>query len=192
MKRIYLGVILGLALAGTSNGLSAADETRPDPKTQQLYDGAQSGKMIQLPIAGDFQPPKKPGLPPLKWNLLSGSRGTLEYLRDEKGGSIMMTPATQSSSLGIYSSAVPAVAGNRIRVEATIYGDKIEVLLMQYANGASSQKEVVDADREGKRTVCFFTVKDNAAKGPTKQIRIGFRLKGSAATVADVKVFRIE
>lgn len=171
MKRLCLGIMMSMALTGISPDLTAADR--------------------ELPVEGDFQPPKKPGLPPLKWNRLTGSRGTLEYLRDEKGGSIMMTPAADST-LGIYSPAVPAAAGEKIRIEATVYGDKITVLLMQYAKGASTREQQVDATREGKRIVCNFTVKDIPAKGPTRRIRVGFKLKGSPATVADVKVFRIE
>ena len=171
MKRICKMLALCAIVAGMSPALTAADQA--------------------LPVAGDFQPPRKPGLPPLKWNLLSGSRGTLEYLRDEKGGSIMLTPA-EKATLGIYSPAVPAAAGDNIRVEATVYGEKITVMLMQYAKGASSQTQNVAASKEGKKIVCTFTVADAPAKGPTKQIRIGFKLKDTPATVADVKVFKAE
>ncbi|MBQ9337544.1 MAG: hypothetical protein IJS14_09660 [Lentisphaeria bacterium] len=171
MKRIFTMLTLGLALSGMGMQLTAADQA--------------------LPVAGDFQPPKKPGLPPLKWNLLTGSRGTLEYLRDEKGGSIMLTPAPKAT-LGIYSPAVPAVAGEHIRIEATVYGEKVTVMLMQYAKGASSQTQTVTASKEGKKIVCTFTVKDTPAKGPTKQIRIGFKLKDTPATIAEVKVFKTD
>ena len=171
MKRICTMMMLCLSLAGTVQGLCAADQ--------------------ELTVAGDFQPPRKPGLPPLKWNLLTGSRGTLEYLRDEKGGSIMLTPA-EKATLGIYSPAVPAVAGDKIRIEAMIYGEKITVMLMQYAKGASSQTQNVAASKEGKKIICTFTVANAPAKGPTKQIRIGFKLKDTPATVADVKVFKVE
>ena len=171
MKRICKMLALCALVAGMSPCLTAADQA--------------------LPVAGDFQPPRKPGLPPLKWNLLSGSRGTVEYLRDEKGGSVMLTPA-EKATLGIYSPAVPAAAGDKIRVEAMIYGEKVTVMLMQYAKGASSQTQDVTAAKEGKKIVCSFTVKDTPAKGPTKQIRIGFKLKGTPATIADVKVFKEE
>ncbi len=171
MKRIGTMLALCLALGGTGFGLCAADQA--------------------LPVAGDFQPPKKPGQPPLKWNLLTGSKGTLEYLRDEKGGSIMLTPAPKAT-LGIYSPAVAAVAGEKIRIEAMVYGEKITVMLMQYAKGASSQVQDVTASKDGKKIVCTFTVADTPAKGQTKQIRIGFKLKDTPATISDVKVFKVE
>ena len=146
----------------------------------------------ELNIDGSFQLPRKPGLPPQKWNRLSGSNGSLEILQDEEGVSVMLS-SEKKSRFGIYSAAVAAKAGDRIRIEAQVYADEISVSILQYAKGASSQTQKVKASREGKKISCEFMVADQEAKGPTQSIRVCFQVQnGQQATIANVKAFRLD
>ncbi|MBQ6472168.1 MAG: hypothetical protein IJJ33_09305 [Victivallales bacterium] len=150
------------------------------------------GAETELDIAGKFQAPSKPDLPPLKWNRKSDSKGTLEYLQDGASGSVVMA-SEQGGRMGIYSPAVGAKAGDIIRVEATVHAEEISVCLFQYAKGASSQTQQVKASKEGCRITCTFTVTDVEGKGPTQAIRVCFQTpKGQQATITDAKAYRQE
>ncbi|MBO5822190.1 MAG: hypothetical protein J6R86_04175 [Lentisphaeria bacterium] len=143
-------------------------------------------------VNGDFPEPRKPGLPPAGWNLMSGSKGSLEIIRTGSGNAVLMTSeAGKNVRYGIYSPAIAAVAGDTVEITANIRGNKdATVGIFQYSEprGTSSQNKLVKLTAAGAEVKVKFTVKDTP-KGKTAKIRaVFFVANGSGASVAKPKV----
>lgn len=143
-------------------------------------------------VNGDFPEPRKPGLPPAGWNLISGSKGSLEIIRTGTGNAVLMNSESgKNKRFGIYSPAIAAIAGDVVEISANIRGSKdIAVGIFQYSEpkGTSSQNKRVKVVSDGSEVKLQFTVKDTP-KGKTNKIRAVFFVdNGSGASVASPKV----
>ena len=100
----------------------------------------------ELAVKGNFPAPRKPGLPPAGWNKMSGSKGSIEVIPAENGNAVMLT-AENGARCGIYSPAVAAKAGDKIKVSAQIRGEKVSLGIFQYSDprGTTAQRKTVTA-----------------------------------------------
>ena len=140
-------------------------------------------------VNGDFPEPRKPGLPPAGWNLVSGSKGSLEIIRTGTGNAVLMNSESgKNKRFGIYSPAIAAIAGDVVEISANIRGSKdIAVGIFQYSEprGTSSQNKLVKLTSEGSEVKVRLTVKDTA-KGKTNSIRAVFFVEnGNGASITN-------
>ena len=145
----------------------------------------------ELAIKGNFPAPRKPGLLPASWNKMSGSKGSFEIIPTENGNAVMLN-ADANAKFGIYSPAVAAKAGDKIKISAQVQGEKIALGIFQYSNprGTTSQRQIVNVI-DGKAEA-EFTVADTK-KGKTDKIRVCVYVeKGQGASVLNIKAFRAE
>ena len=143
-------------------------------------------------INGSFPEPRKPGLPPASWNLMSGSKGSLEIIRTGSGNAVLLNSESgKKNRFGIYGPAITAKAGDVVEISARIRGSKnITVGIFQYSEpkGTASQNKLVKLTAEGTDVKVQFIVKDTA-KGKTNKIRAVFYVEdGCGASVASPKV----
>ena len=143
-------------------------------------------------VNGDFPEPRKPGQPPAGWNLVSGSKGSLEIIRTGSGNAVLINSESgKNKKFGIYCPAIAAVAGDVVEISANIRGNKdVSVGIFQYSEpkGTSSQSKRVKVVSEGAEVKLQFTVKDTP-KGKTTKIRAVFFVdNGSGASIATPKV----
>ena len=143
-------------------------------------------------VNGSFPEPRKPGLPPVGWNLMSGSKGSLEIIRTGSGNAVLINSESgKKNRFGIYSPAIAAKSGDVVEISAKIRGSKdISVGIFQYREpkGTSSQNKLVKLTAEGADVKVQFTVKDTA-KGKTANIRAVFFVEnGNGASIANPKV----
>ena len=143
-------------------------------------------------VNGDFPEPRKPGLPPAGWNLMSGSKGSLEIIRTGKGNAVMLNCENgKNNRFGIYSPAITAKAGDVVEISAKIRGSKdIAVGIFQYSEprGTSSQIKFAKLTAEEAEVKRSFTVADTQ-KGKTSKVRAVFYVKtGCGASIVSPKV----
>ena len=144
-----------------------------------------------LNISGDFSQPRKAGAAPKGWNILSGSKGMLEIVRVANGNGVLLN-SEKNGRFGIYTAAIAAKAGDRIRVSAFVRGEKIVFGIFQYGNGRStgSNRKNLTSTTEGSRLEHTFTVSDSP-RGKTDKIRVVFWVeKGGAASIVAPEAFR--
>ena len=147
----------------------------------------------ELTIYGDFPDPVKPGGPPKNWNLVSGAKGSLEFVSTEDGNAVMLS-ADEKKRFGIYSRPAAVKAGDKIKVTAMVRGEKIEFSLFQYGKKFSNPalRKVLKSTVEGKMLEAVFTVTDSP-RGKTDSIRVCFTVEnGSSASIINVKAFLLE
>ena len=147
----------------------------------------------ELAIKGNFQLPRKPGLPPAGWNRISGGKGTLELIQSAEGNSVMLS-ADAGMRFGIYSHPAAAKAGDKVKVTAFVRGEKVILGIFQYStpSGTTAQRQTVTATPEGKEVEAVFTVNDTN-KGKTDRIRVCLLVdKDGAASFTNVKAVTVE
>ena len=143
----------------------------------------------ELAVKGNFPAPRKPGLPPAGWNKMSGSKGSIEVIPAENGNAVMLT-AENGARCGIYSPAVAAKAGDKIKVSAQIRGEKVSLGIFQYSDprGTTAQRKTVTAVNGVAEAE--FTVA-NTRKGTTNAIRICvYAENGQGVSVLNIKAVR--
>lgn len=143
-------------------------------------------------VNGSFPDPRKPGQPPKTWNLVSGSKGSLEVIRTGKGNAVMITSESgKKNRFGIYGPAIAALAGDVVEVSANIRGSKdIALGIFQYSEpkGTASQIKFVKLTTGESEVKQSFIVTDTK-KGKTTKVRAVFYVKdGCSASVASPKV----
>ena len=143
-------------------------------------------------VNGNFPEPRKPGQPPATWNLVSGSKGSLEVIRTGKGNAVMITSESgKNNRFGIYGPAIAAQAGDVVEFSAKIRGSKnIALGIFQYSEpkGTSSQIKFVKLTTEESEVKQSFTVADTK-KGKITKVRAVFYVNdGCSASVASPKV----
>ena len=143
----------------------------------------------ELAVKGNFPAPRKPGLPPAGWNKMSGSKGSIEVIPAENGNAVMLA-AESGARCGIYSPAVAAKAGDKIKVSAQIKGEKVALGIFQYSNprGTTAQRRTVTAVNGVAEAE--FTVADTR-KGATNAIRVCvYAENGQGVSVLNIKAVR--
>ncbi|MBQ9803578.1 MAG: hypothetical protein IJW35_01905 [Lentisphaeria bacterium] len=143
----------------------------------------------ELAVKGNFPAPRKPGLPPAGWNKMSGSKGSIEVIPAENGNAVMLA-AENGARCGIYSPAVAAKAGDKIKVSAQIKGEKVALGIFQYSNprGTTAQRRTVTAVNGVAEAE--FTVADTR-KGVTNAIRVCvYAENGQGVSVLNIKAVR--
>jgi len=143
----------------------------------------------ELADKGNFPAPRKPGKNPAGWNKMSGSKGSIEVIPAENGNAVMLA-AENGARCGIYSPAVAAKAGDKIKVSAQIKGEKVALGIFQYSNprGTTAQRQTVTAVNGVAEAE--FTVADTR-KGATNAIRVCvYAENGQGVSVLNIKAVR--
>ena len=102
-------------------------------------------------IINGFQAAAAPGKPPKTWNFVSGFKGEVEVLTVDSGIAVMLR-SEKKGSAGVYSKAIAASTGDKVKVSAKVYGSgKMTVAIFQYGvkGGTNSQKKVVATNENG-------------------------------------------
>ena len=137
-------------------------------------------------VINGFQPAVAPGKAPKTWNFVSGSaKGGVEVLTVDSGVAVMLR-SEKKNNAGVYSKAIPATAGDKIKISAKVYGSgKMIFSIFQYgvSGGTTTQKKVVATSEKGSDAVVEFVVADTK-KSKTGKIRVAFITeRGNSAAV---------
>lgn len=137
-------------------------------------------------VINGFQAAAAPGKAPKTWNIVSNSaEDGIEVLTVDSGVAVMLR-SEKKNKAGVYSKAIPAAAGDKIKIAAKVYGSgKMVFAIFQYGigRGTTTQKKVIATSEKGSDVVVEFVVADTP-KRKTGIIRIAFITeKGNLAAV---------